>query len=189
MSLLFQRRWHVHLRPCLNVFAGNQRHQLRSGPPSELAVARGVELSVGLSMELVTLVFFLHSKATWSLHSLWQFIPQSAESVQHVRTGTGDNLDISKQTSTDFSLNTFCSASAALGALHAHCEANKQLSHLLRDGGGGKLWCSAAGWFFFFFHVLQAVCNTEKKKNHNRFLRITLQYLLPMHDRQTFGQI
>lgn len=37
----------------------------------------GVELGVGLSMALVTLVFFLHSNATWSLHSLWQFIPQS----------------------------------------------------------------------------------------------------------------
>lgn len=148
-------------------FAGNKCHHLRSGPPSELAVARGVELSIGLSMELVTLVFFLHSKATWSLHSLWQFIPQSAESVQrvHVRTGTGDNLDISKQTSTDFSLNTFCSASAALGALHAHCEANKQLSHLLRDGGGGKLWRLAADWFFFF-HVLQSSVQHRKKKPH-----------------------
>lgn len=150
--------------------AGNERHQLRSGPPSELAVARGVELSVGLSMELVTLVFFLHSKATWSLHSLWQFIPQSAESVQHVhvRTGTGDNLDISKQTSTDFSLNTFCSASAALGALHAHCEANKQLSHLLRDGGGGKLWCSAADWFFFFSCAAKPYA-TQKKNPTQQF--------------------
>lgn len=171
-------------------FAGNERHQLWSGPPSELAVERDIELIVGLSMELVTLVFFLHSKATWSLHSLWQFIPQSAESV-HVRTGTGDNLDISKKTSTDFSLNAFCSASAALRALHAHCEANKQLSHLLRDGGGGKLWCLSADWFFFFFHVLQSgVQHRKKKKNpHNSFLKITLQYLLPMHDTQTFGQI
>lgn len=148
-------------------FAGNKRHQLRSDPPSELAVVRDVELSVGLSMELVSLVFFLHSKATWSLHSLWQFIPQSAESVQHVhvRTGTGDNLDISKQTSTDFSLNAFCSASADLGALHAHCEANKQLLHLLRDGGGGKLWCLAADWFFFlFFSCAAKRCATQKKK-------------------------
>lgn len=155
MSLL---RWHGALVAMLKCF-------LRSGPPSELAVAKGVELSVGLSMELVTLVFFLHSKATWSLHSLWQFIPQSVESVQriHVRTGTGDNLDISKQTSTDFSLNAFSSASAALGALHAHCEANKQLSHLLRDGGGGKLWCLAADWFFFFFHVLQSSVQHRKK--------------------------
>lgn len=149
-------------------FAGNERHQLRSGPPSELAVESGVELSMGLSMELVTLVFFLHSKATWSLHSLWQFIPQSAESVQrvHVRTGTGDNLDISKQTSTDFSLSAFCSASAALGALHAHCEANKQLSHLLRDGGGGKLWCLAADWFFFFSCAAKQRATQEKKKPH-----------------------
>lgn len=53
-------------------------HLWGSDPPSELAPVSGVELSVGLSTALVTLGFFLHSKATWSLHSLWQFIPQSA---------------------------------------------------------------------------------------------------------------
>lgn len=58
----------------------NQR-QLPSNPPSVVPMATdvelGVELGVGLSTALVPLVFFLHSKATWSLHSLWQFIPQS----------------------------------------------------------------------------------------------------------------
>lgn len=43
-------------------------------------------------MALVTLGFFLHSNATWSLHSLWQFIPQSAGGrggARNVRTRTG----------------------------------------------------------------------------------------------------
>lgn len=44
-------------------------------PPSEVPVVTVVELGVGLSVAI--LVFFLHSNATWSLHSLWQFIPQS----------------------------------------------------------------------------------------------------------------
>lgn len=51
-------------------------------------VELGVELGVGLSMALVTFVFNLHSNATWSLHSLWQFIPQSEKNVQRFTTGS-----------------------------------------------------------------------------------------------------
>lgn len=51
--------------------------KIPSNPPSGLPMATGVELAVGLSTAFVPLVFFLHSKATWSLQSLWQFIPQS----------------------------------------------------------------------------------------------------------------
>lgn len=64
-------------------------------PPSEVPVVTGVELGVGLSVALVTLVFFLHSNATWSLHSLWQFIPQSVQAqknARHVTTGTEVDL-------------------------------------------------------------------------------------------------
>lgn len=46
-------------------------------PPSEVPMVTGVELSVGLSVGI--LAFFLHSNATWSLHSLWQFMPQSEQ--------------------------------------------------------------------------------------------------------------
>lgn len=55
------------------VCAVGESHHLN--PPSEVPMVTGVELGVGLSV--ATLVFFLHSNATWSLHSLWQFIPQS----------------------------------------------------------------------------------------------------------------
>lgn len=55
-------------------------HHSSSNPPSGVPVVTDVELRVGLSRALVTLVFFLHSNATWSLHSLWQFIPQSEKS-------------------------------------------------------------------------------------------------------------
>lgn len=61
-----------------------------SGPP----VVPGVEPGVsGPSEVLLPLAFFLHSNATWSLHSLWQFIPQSVnrprECRQRVRAGRG----------------------------------------------------------------------------------------------------
>lgn len=64
------------------VFANRQntmceRHKRPPNPPSVVPIATGVELGVGLSTALIPLVFFLHSKATCSLHSLWQFIPQS----------------------------------------------------------------------------------------------------------------
>lgn len=77
----------------LTVLSAGVPHQ--QNPPSEVLVVTGVELGVGLSVALVTLVFFLHSNATWSLHSLWQFIPQSVQAqknARHVTTGTEVNL-------------------------------------------------------------------------------------------------
>lgn len=77
----------------LTVLNAGVPHQ--HNPPSEVPVVTGVELGVGLSVALVTLVFFLHSNATWSLHSLWQFIPQSVQAqknARHVTTGTEVDL-------------------------------------------------------------------------------------------------
>lgn len=98
-------------------------------PPSEVPVVTGVVLGVGLSMALVTLVFFLHSNATWSLHSLWQFMPQSErqrererQNTRRVRTGTGDEVD----SCTDFSLKTDLLCKCRLSELcNAYCQANK----------------------------------------------------------------
>lgn len=78
-TILIFLRLCEYIRDC---FAGNEN------PPSEVLVGTGVELGVGLSMALVTFVFNLHSNATWSLHSLWQFIPQSEKNVQRFRTGS-----------------------------------------------------------------------------------------------------
>ena len=61
--------------------------------PSEVLMVTGVELGVGLSMALVILAFFLHSNATWSLHSLWQFIPQS-ERARRTHNMSEQELDI-----------------------------------------------------------------------------------------------
>lgn len=140
----------------------------------------GVELSVGLSMALVTLVFFLHSNATWSLHSLWQFIPQS-EKAKRMHNMSEQELAavLTSTTSTAFSLNTICSANAALRAVRAYCKANKQLSYLLRDGGGGKLWfwLQTGSFFFRCCKVQLAVCATQKTTLH--FLKTASLYLLP----------
>lgn len=67
----------VYLQPDYTTSEHDRCHKLASNPPSGLPMATGVELGVGLSTAFVPLAFFLHSKATWSLQSLWQFIPQS----------------------------------------------------------------------------------------------------------------
>lgn len=138
-------------------------------------------------MALVSLVFFLHSNATWSLHSLWQFIPQSAWArryAQHVRN-RNSSLTSASWLSTDFSLNAICSANAVLWALHAYCQGNKQLSGLLRDGGGGKTVVLAADCFFFFVIFFFFMCckvsasSVQHRKTTVHLLNIAPLHLLP----------
>lgn len=135
--------------------AANKGHSSSSNQPSEVQMETGVELSVGLSMALLTLVFFLHSNATWSLHNLWQFIPQSAKGqkqAQWVRTRTGGkSWDWQTSFYWIFFENTFCSANAVLRALCAYCKANKRFSYLFKGWGRGGSVVLTAAWFFFFF--------------------------------------
>lgn len=166
--------------------AGNICHCSLSNQPSEVPMVTGVELSVGLSMALLTLVFFLHSNATWSLHNLWQFMPQSAKGQKkaRVRSQTGGKFNVSKLASTDVSLNTLSVLQMQFSERCVLTVRQTNDSHIfLRDGGGGKVWFWLQPDFFFFFFVLQGLARcVQHKKPHCTFfffLKIASLYLLP----------
>lgn len=145
--------------------AANEPHQLN--PPSEVAMATGVVLGVGLSVALVTLVFFLHSNATWSLHSLWQFIPQSArakKSAQHVTAGTRRQTDISP-----LLFEHSCDLQMQLSDLCMLTVSQTNSSQMFERTGEGEYCGSGCRLFFFFFvccKVQLAVCISQ---NHTPF--------------------
>lgn len=147
-------KWH-----CVSVYAGNESYH--PNPPSEGPMVTGVELGVGLSMALVILAFFLHSNATWSLHSLWQFIPQSKQDkIMH--NMSEQELALTLLSTTDFSLNTlFCNCNSQTFACSL---SGKQMALRSFEGWGRGENCGSGCRLFFFFmccKVQLAVCNTE----------------------------
>lgn len=151
-------------------------HHSWSSPPSEVPVVTDVKLGVGLSMVLVSLVFFLHSNATWSLHSLWQFIPQSAQARRmHNMSGTGTRVS---HRQTDFLPTSLWTLSVLQTRFSELCTLTVKETNSSRafwgTGEGEKLWFWLQSGFFcvccffvFFWCAARfqlAMCSTE---NHS----------------------
>lgn len=102
-------------------------------PPSRTPAVTGVELGVGLSMAFAALAFFLHSNATWSLHSLWQFIPQS---VQTEECSTSQNRRRSYITDNTVHF-MFCRRSPQTSCVSCQAKTIALVSHERQRWGGG----------------------------------------------------
>lgn len=104
-------------------------------PPSRTPAVTGVELGVGLSMAFAALAFFLHSNATWSLHSLWQFIPQS---VQTEECSTSQNRRRSYITDNTVHF-MFCRRSPQTSCVSCQAKTIALVSHERQRWGGGEV--------------------------------------------------
>lgn len=90
------------------------------------------------------------------------------------QNGNSWSYDIVKPTS--YLHYLFCKCSSQ--SLHAYRKASNQLTYLLKDGGGGKLWF----WLqtVTFFHVLQVSAScVQHRKTTSYPLKLASLYLLP----------
>lgn len=141
-------------------------------PPSEVPVVTGVVLGVGLSIALVTLVFFLHSNATWSLHSLWQFMPQSERQREREREAKHAACQNRNRRRSWLLYWLFFEDWSALQMQIVRALQCLLSSKQIGRGRGGKTVVLAADcvFFFFAFHVCRAqltVCNVKKREEKN----------------------